>query len=735
MSNCSTPRSAASTPGNESASKTPAPAVPGRPSAPIHGAGTTVITDVAASLMVSREEGGAPSLMAGSASDDFKGGASGSGDDNKKISDKPATGHPSAGAEGSALSAPAPAGAGPPARADVALAPAMVGGGDGGEATGDEASKDGDDAVEAKPGAKAKAVQPEKEVNAAAASGNKGATAHQSAAVTEPVATDKNASTKGAEVNGSTGDDGKGCVSGGGGDSVTLDKGITRTATETGQEDKNMGGGGAPPVTANVDGGGFATPGKESASPESGAPSTHLAPPPSAGTDLTKDVTGADRDQGAHTSAGVELFRNLSRNNGLNGEWENIKGECHTLTPNKGIEVTQYNLHTFSARFFQSNFTDLHNHSLFIKSVSLQDFVKQLAKGHVKRGNFDVEVSGNRLLIEHLQGDPKKPVISKGKWVAGMHVVACYVGKKGVWGFFPAEIVNCFKRRDKSCQIKFLDEVNARPEHAWLTALYDPSEYFMTASQDDEEEESKALKALPLGVIQIHVDYPTEHNNNIEDCGWCEGGRNVFVSIKTLTVHHQCIDALDVEAKPSSLQPLDWPPLCTDHKIYAGGIKYDVPTEKWYVENRAGEKQYLSACTMTTNNALQHDEGEPDESITVEELADQVPNESQRAGKKRKVDVAHKANRKKKMKSHATTTRKRGIKIPCPASSETMPTSAALMRALLELRQKVNEIVNEPDEGEHPSVSRGEPTNTTLLAMIDSLKTKVDAIPMSSRRT
>ena len=167
MSNCSTPRSAASTPGNESASKTPAPAVPGRPSAPIHGAGTTVITDVAASLMVSREEGGAPSLMAGSASDDFKGGASGGGDDNKKISDKPATGHPSAGAEGSALSAPAPAGAGPPARADVALAPAMVGGGDGGEATGDEASKDGDDAVEAKPGAKAKAVQPEKEVNSA----------------------------------------------------------------------------------------------------------------------------------------------------------------------------------------------------------------------------------------------------------------------------------------------------------------------------------------------------------------------------------------------------------------------------------------------------------------------------------------------------------------------------------------------------------------------------------------
>ena len=167
MSNCSTPRSAASTPGNESASKTPAPAVPGRPSAPIHGAGTTVITDVAASLMVSREEGGAPSLMAGSASDDFKGGASGSGDDNKKISDKPATGHPSAGAEGSALSAPAPAGAGPPARADVALAPAMVGGGDGGEATGDEASKDGDDAVEAKPGAKAKAEQPEKEVNSA----------------------------------------------------------------------------------------------------------------------------------------------------------------------------------------------------------------------------------------------------------------------------------------------------------------------------------------------------------------------------------------------------------------------------------------------------------------------------------------------------------------------------------------------------------------------------------------
>ena len=96
-------------------------------------------------------------------------------------------------------------------------------------------------------------MQPEKEVNAAAASGNKGATAHQSAAVTEPVATDKNASTKGAEVNGSTGDDRKGCVSGGGGDSVALDKGITRTATETGQEDKNMGGGGAPPVTANVD--------------------------------------------------------------------------------------------------------------------------------------------------------------------------------------------------------------------------------------------------------------------------------------------------------------------------------------------------------------------------------------------------------------------------------------------------------------------------------------------------
>ena len=284
MSNCSTPRSAASTPGNESASKTPAPAVPGRPSAPIHGAGTTVRTDVAASLMGSREEGGAPSLMAGSASDDFKGGASGGGDDNKKISDKPATGHPSAGAEGSALSAPAPAGAGPPARADVALAAAMVGGGDGDEAAaGDEAPKDGDDAVEAKPGAKAKAVQPEKEVNAAAASGNKGATAHQSAAVTEPVATDKNASTKGAEVNGSTGDDGKGCVSGGGGDSVALDKGITRTATETGQEDKNMGGGGAPPVTANVDGGGFATPGKESASPESGAPSTHHAPPPAQG--------------------------------------------------------------------------------------------------------------------------------------------------------------------------------------------------------------------------------------------------------------------------------------------------------------------------------------------------------------------------------------------------------------------------------------------------------------------
>ena len=129
MSNCSTPRSAASTPGNKSSNHTPAPAVPARPGAPILGAGAALIRVVADAGAAA----GAPSLMAGSAGDDFKGGASGGGDDNKKTSDKPATGRPAAGAE----------------------------------AAGDEAPKDGDDAVEAKPGAKAKAVQPEKEVNSA----------------------------------------------------------------------------------------------------------------------------------------------------------------------------------------------------------------------------------------------------------------------------------------------------------------------------------------------------------------------------------------------------------------------------------------------------------------------------------------------------------------------------------------------------------------------------------------
>ena len=129
MSNCSTPRSAASTPGNKSSNHTPAPAVPARPGAPILGAGASLIRVVADAGAAA----GAPSLMAGSAGDDFKGGASGGGDDNKKTSDKPATGRPAAGAE----------------------------------AAGDEAPKDGDDAVEAKPGAKAKAVQPEKEVNSA----------------------------------------------------------------------------------------------------------------------------------------------------------------------------------------------------------------------------------------------------------------------------------------------------------------------------------------------------------------------------------------------------------------------------------------------------------------------------------------------------------------------------------------------------------------------------------------
>ena len=169
MSNCSTPRSAASTPGNKSSNHTPAPAVPARPGAPILGAGASLIRVVADAGAAA----GAPSLMAGSAGDDFKGGASGGGDDNKKTSDKPATGRPAAGAEGSALSAPAPAPSAPsapsapPARADLALAAAMVGGADGDEAAGDEAPKDGDDAVEAKPGAKAKAEQPEKEVNSA----------------------------------------------------------------------------------------------------------------------------------------------------------------------------------------------------------------------------------------------------------------------------------------------------------------------------------------------------------------------------------------------------------------------------------------------------------------------------------------------------------------------------------------------------------------------------------------
>ena len=382
---------------------------------------------------------------------------------------------------------------------------------------------------------------------------------------------------------------------------------------------------------------------EESALP---APAPSAPPAPAGGSHNTGRDSGSaesigpnasvvDRDQSTTKSAGFELFNKLSREHGLHGQWEDTDGK-YTLTAVHGIEVTQKQL-TFSAPFFQSNFNNLHNHSFVTPSASSQHFLNGLAKGRVQRGNFDVETSANELLIEGLKGDPKKPKLTKGK-----HVVAYYVDREGSGGFYPAEIVGLFKCKNNSCKIKYLDDNDMPPKHAWETALYTIPEYFMTTSQDEEDEEDEggddeafeALKALPKDVIQIHVAYATDHNNERQRCGWFEGGRDAFVSTTNLTFHHQCIDALDVEAHHSSLQPLNGSALCNDHPLYPGGIKYDLQCEKWYVENGAGGKKYLSAPTTPDEDG----EGLDEEDVTLAELEEQISKESRTEGNKRKVE-------------------------------------------------------------------------------------------------
>ena len=65
------------------------------------------------------------------------------------------------------------------------------------------------------------------------------------------------------------------------------------------------------------------------------------------------------------------------------------------------------------------------------------------------------------------------------------------------------------------------------------------------------------------------------------------------------------------------------------------------------------------------------------------------------------------------------------------AHSETMPTNAVLLRGLVDLRKKMNEKLNVPDDGDCETTSGGEPDNNKLWAMINSLNTKMEDILMT----